>query len=154
MLKFVRFHFGWNGRLNRLSYFTLVLTCYCLALVVLYPATLSVDDKTISDIIAIPMIGIVIILLWIIFTGTIKRLHDMDKSGQWITIPVFLPMPINLFLLMDGQFMGVIVLQVIGTLILLPILIWVFFASGTIGKNQFGEGPTTKPKLKVLLGQD
>ena len=154
MLRFVKFHLYWNGRLNRLSYFTLVLICYCLALIVLSPSMLLEDDKKISDIIAIPLLLIAITLLWIIFTSTIKRLHDMDKSGKWLTIPVFLPMPINFLLLMAQQFLLVITLKVIGTLMLLPALAWLFFASGTKGKNRFGEDPRTKPKMKALLGQD
>ena len=64
-------------------------------------------------------IGIVIVCLIPQFTVTIRRLHDIDKSGFFILIAL---------------------IPFIGSLILLFILI----TEGTKGKNRFGKNPLKK----------
>lgn len=153
VIKCFMFHLYWKGRLNRLSYFVLAVISYLLTLLILYPVMLLEEDENIADIIVVPIGLLAIILIWVIFTSTIKRLHDMDKSGRWLTFAVFLPMPINFILLMAQQFVLVIALKLVGTLLLLVALVCLCCVSGTTGENRFGDDPRAKKLSKVLLAK-
>jgi uncharacterized membrane protein YhaH (DUF805 family) len=83
-----------------------------------------------------------ILILWIFFATSIKRLHDRDKSAWWI-IPFFL---------LPGQYdhvanwlPDVFVLQILLALGAFVLCIWgmieLYFLKGTAGTNRFGADP-------------
>ena len=148
-LLFVKFHLGWKGRLNRLSYFGAVLMFYGGKLFFSAPLVFLDSESTFFLIIASPGL----ILMWMAFTSTIKRVHDMNKSGKWLTYPVFLPMPINFALLMSQQFVVVSAIKVIGTFVYLFGLAYLLFGSGTKGENNFGPDPRNEDPIDVLSGK-
>lgn len=81
-----------------------------------------------------PFIGIVVWILSLIgvivgliisLASSIKRLHDLDKSG-WFILLNFVPL-VNIWM-----------------------LIWLWFIKGTSGKNNYGEDPlNNQPQTKV-----
>jgi uncharacterized membrane protein YhaH (DUF805 family) len=85
-----------------------------------------------------------VLILWIFFATSIKRLHDRDKSAWWI-IPFFLfPgtydklaewLP-EIFILQALLGLGTFVLCVWG-------MVELYFLKGTTGSNRFGADPLT-----------
>jgi len=83
-----------------------------------------------------------ILILWIFFATSIKRLHDRNKSAWW-TIPFFL---------LPGQYdqvaewlPDIVVLQVLLGLGAFVLCLWgmieLYFLKGTAGTNRFGADP-------------
>lgn len=67
---------------------------------------------------------------------SIRRLHDLDKSGWWLLLP--------LGTLILGGVIGALLMPIIGGIIYLAgvaILIYWFVQKGTDGANQFGPDP-------------
>ena len=67
---------------------------------------------------------------------SIRRLHDLDKSGWWLLLP--------LGTLILGGIIGALLMPIIGGIIYLAgvaILIYWFVQKGTDGANQFGPDP-------------
>lgn len=113
--------FTTEGRLNRKRYliymiiFALTLAAAKISTTAM--ATLLTGDPTGGLVMAITLILVVIAGAGNIML-IIRRLHDMNKSGYFALV-VFVP--------------------VIGTIF----SIWLFFAPGTIGYNQYGADPLT-----------
>jgi uncharacterized membrane protein YhaH (DUF805 family) len=83
-----------------------------------------------------------ILILWIFFATSIKRLHDRDKSAWWM-IPFFL-LP-GYYDKVAEWFPDVFVLQVLIGLGAFVLCIWgmieLFFLRGSRGPNRFGADP-------------
>ena len=111
--------FTTEGRLNRKRYliymiiFALTLTAAKISTTAM--ATLLTGDPTGGLVMAITLVLVVIAGAGNIML-IIRRLHDLNKSGYFALV-VFVP--------------------VIGTIF----SIWLFFAPGTIGYNQYGADP-------------
>jgi uncharacterized membrane protein YhaH (DUF805 family) len=112
--------FSFSGRLNRLRFwaYIFVASYLMLPLAGVGVAALMSGNTTV----AFGLLGLFIVLP-IVFGGifTVRRLHDMDKSG-WLWLLNFVPLA-NLYLL--------------------AILI---FKEGTAGQNRFGAPPVPSPK--------
>lgn len=92
-------------------------------------------------------IAVVLILTWISFTASVKRAHDIDRSGWWpfissilvsIGFLVFLPHFIQNgwnFTTVFSGFLGMIGI-LIGA--------YISFAPGDKGDNRFGEDPRSR----------
>ena len=109
MSKLTTLLFSPTGRLNRLPYiFTPIFIALALLLIdFLMKLTIGSSDLNII------FYGISIIIYIML---TIKRWHDVDKSG-WLTVLSFIPI-VNFFT---------------------ALFLW--FAKGTNGKNQYGDNP-------------
>ena len=154
----VKFHLGWKGRLNRLSYFVAMLIFFygglsAVGLTMILSETLLGEEHILFRIIVVPLLVLAITLIWIVFTSTIKRFHDMNRSGKWLILAIFLPIPVNFILLMGGLFPIVIALKIIGSCLLLFGIGCLLFVPGTIGRNRFGPDPRTEKVRRILFGK-
>ena len=121
-----------EGRLNRWPYFLRYIgfsIAYCLILIVLgiIASIILLFDTTagylIATLIWIMGLGIGLIISIFMLMQSIKRLHDLDKSGWYLLI----------------RLAGVIPL--IGWIIVLAFDLYLFLAEGTAGPNRFGPDP-------------
>lgn len=88
--------------------------------------------------------------IWPSLAGTIKRLHDRDRSGWWIggyyLSSVVLVMLVAMMGAMNpGNFTAVVTPLVIGGIIMFAYFIWLLvetgFLRGTMGPNRYGPDP-------------
>jgi uncharacterized membrane protein YhaH (DUF805 family) len=163
VVKCLAFHFGFRGRLNRLNYFLTLLISYgviAIIEIILVVFFRNWVEDWLENNWIFAKLGIVY-PIWVLVATTsitIKRLHDMNRSGWWIP-GYFVSFILFFSAIQDfGPFMPVIVYigLRIGLRYIYPIifLIWLFSTNGTKGTNRFGEDPKTKPKLTILLGRD
>ena len=96
--------FSFSGRINRTRYWLCLLVfCACL----LTAAVIAfVPESDFAMILILPP-------YWIYFAATVKRLHDLDRSGWWSIALFFIPV-------------GVVILGII---------------PGTPGMNRYGADP-------------
>ena len=161
--KFLVFHFWVKGRLNRLSYFVWFSASFLIFYAICIPLVKIMD--------IFGMCLAMLLWVWVGTTSSIKRLHDMNRSGWWICflylslIPLFqismifnimgfrhtarLSSDFNAFILTRiGSFYWLFLgLFIVG-------VIFLFVAPGKKGDNRFGPHQATKRFYKVLLGQD
>ena len=127
---FARFFF-YSGRLNRKEYFLRGLTVFSFnitAIAVLILFFLKFPHN--SDIFKLSLIsalGIFFIGFLSLATLTIRRLHDLNRSGWWV-IPLWI---LNITSLMPNCLILIIVS--------VPIFIYLLLKKGTIGINQYGD---------------
>ena len=76
--------FSLKGRIRRTQYW---LTHFCLSLLMV-PSRISGDNM--SDGVAIYTLIIIIPFIWISITNSVKRLHDLGKSG-WLALLFLIP---------------------------------------------------------------
>lgn len=76
----------------------------------------------------------------------VRRLHDIDRSGWWILLPL-LPYVIGIAAILSGAAAGSIPAMVVGGVALLSglvcaivILVW-YCTAGTVGPNRYGDDP-------------
>lgn len=171
VVKCLKFHLLVRGRLSRLSYFlVLLIACFLLLLitvtgylillsrsldlpiltVVLYNKEVNPDNFASTATLSVTA-GL--LWAWIVITSTVKRLHDLNRSGLWLIFPI-LTIPIGIILIVSQQFMLLIALMNLGTFIFLSFTIWLLIMPGTIGENCFGKDSRTKWAREILRGQD
>jgi len=125
-------YFSYEGRLNRWPYFLRYIGClaaYFVLIIILgiTTAILTLFDTVIGYFIVliISLLTIVVGLALAVFMvmQSIKRLHDLDKSGWYLLIRLanFIPL--------------------IGWIIVLGFDLYLFLAKGTTGPNRFGPDP-------------
>ena len=98
---------------------------------------------------AIPLIGQVIALViniaiwWLSTVATIRRLHDIDKSGFWILLPAGASI-VGITMLVIGLFGGSDLLFALGIIVGLGgtgYMIFLLVQPGTPGPNKYGPNP-------------
>ena len=155
----VAFQLGWKGRLNRLSYLFAVLIFYGGTFIAFTPTILLEklleSENRLLDITPLPSL----VLLWIVFTSTIRRLHDLNKSGGWIPvigcrfIAASIGSRLSIEHATDETLMVLAILHYFGTFTFGFGLIALFFIPGTKGENKFGADPRNEKPIDVLLGK-
>jgi uncharacterized membrane protein YhaH (DUF805 family) len=99
---------GFSGRINRAKYWLCVLAS-CVSIFVALFLSIDVLENDYAAILAL------VPSFWIYLAATVKRLHDLDRSGWWLIPWLFIP---------AGQ-------------VILGIL------PGTPGMNRYGSDPLT-----------
>ena len=98
---------------------------------------------------AIPLIGQVIALViniaiwWLSTVATIRRLHDIDKSGFWLLLPAGASI-VGITMLVIGLFGGSDLLFALGIIVGLGgtgYMIFLLVQPGTPGPNKYGPNP-------------
>lgn len=98
---------------------------------------------------AIPLIGQVIALViniaiwWLSIVASIRRLHDIDKSGFWILLPAGASI-VGITMLAIGLFGGSDLLFALGIIVGLGgtgYMIFLLVQPGTPGPNKYGPNP-------------
>jgi uncharacterized membrane protein YhaH (DUF805 family) len=98
--------------------------------------------------IALSVVGLV--NLWINFALSVKRLHDRDRTGWWLTCPVIVvAIGLGLAILMQsyGQWSRTVAVSTI--IATGGLMFWLFFEigflNGTKGPNRYGPDPLGTP---------
>lgn len=115
-----------QGRIGRVRYLAYVMT---MTLVIYLVAGLIIGGlHTINP--AVAMLGATAVLpaLAVSFITSIRRLNDLNQSG-WLSILTIIPM-VNMF-----------------------IMLWLLFAKGTAGANDYGPAPAPNTRTDVLLAR-
>ena len=140
-------YFSYEGRLNRWPYFLRVVGFYVFIIISIFLSSFlsailimftsiggNESGLIISSIISIFVIAILLVLylagLLFMLMQSIKRLHDLDKSGWYLLI----------------RLMGLI--PFIGWIISLAFELYLFLAEGTAGPNRFGPDPLGREASK------
>lgn len=108
-----------RGRLNRWRYFKrsfLMLIVHVVLLILLIAAFMEPDGKNVNEFGWIGMCVVTIFFLPSYYMLTIRRLHDLNKSG-WFCLLMLVPFVNNIF----------------------PF--YVLLAPGTVGPNEYGADP-------------
>lgn len=124
MKYFFEMYLSFNGRLNRSRYFLYGLTVgIIIALAYVISIIVMVDPPTVGTYITLVIYISILIICSISGTSlSIRRLHDLDKTGWLVLIELFSLIP---------------VLRIISAIFSLYLL----FAPGTKGPNQYGNDP-------------
>ena len=76
--------FSFKGRSGRLSYFlrdlveiVILLAAVILQVVVSHPVTVAI------------YLVVLVFIIWIGLASSVKRCHDLDKSGWWCLVPIW-----------------------------------------------------------------
>ena len=128
-------YFSYEGRLNRWPYFLRYIGVYVFyVLFIMFMSMFSVfiilvtgENETISSILLtfMTIFMLIVYLAGLVFLlmQSIKRLHDLDKSGWYLLIRLTGAIPL------------------IGWFIVLCFELYLFLAEGTAGPNRFGPDP-------------
>jgi len=125
-------YFSYEGRLNRWPYFLRYIGClvaYFIFMIFLgiMAGIIANSNTAIGNIITLLISFLLLIaaLIMVIFMlmQSIKRLHDLDKSGWYLLIRLASIIPL------------------IGWIIVLCFDLYLFFVKGTTGPNRFGPDP-------------
>lgn len=136
MGSFLSLFFSANGRINRLTYFVLILIIN-LVLSILLGILLGVND-IISNVNSYFFLTIILMsYLFVYSVIVIKRLHDIELAGSYLILKLFLEITLIVSILSDktGTF---ILLSGVGTVVL---SLYILFKSGTNGENEYGSSP-------------
>jgi uncharacterized membrane protein YhaH (DUF805 family) len=127
-----------SGRLGRLAYFgysiVFGIVLAVIAALLILPSRNSPSGGTVI-IVTVIIVGLV--GLWGGIALSVKRLHDLDKSGWHYAWMVLVPGLINGI----GRGAGIPAVAAIGGLLSLGIWVYLVFWPGTPGYNRFGEQP-------------
>jgi uncharacterized membrane protein YhaH (DUF805 family) len=109
-------------------------------MLVLFLSIGSFDNFSPSTIIILLVVGIplYLALVWVQICLTVKRLHDLNKSGWWM-LAIFGVSFLSGFLSEMGE-----ILALVGIGLNVPILVyalWLLFWPGTKGNNKYGPDP-------------
>jgi uncharacterized membrane protein YhaH (DUF805 family) len=138
--------FSFRGRVNRARYLVVQLALLTFWLVLWPKFHFSSQWEALQWVVAIPMI-------WINAAITVKRLHDLNRSGWWaVAILIVNRLSYIYYGLFFGLYFGVdistarelllVMLAVALSLLQTWIVIELFFMMGTDGPNRFGPDPT------------
>jgi uncharacterized membrane protein YhaH (DUF805 family) len=130
--------FRFSGRANRAPFWCLTPIC---ALAVLAPAFVAAQIGMANIVVAV-ILGVGgIVVYWIMFAVTVRRLHDRDRTGHWAWL--FFLGPTSL----GGLAQGGVPYEplVVFGLCVIAIWLWLFiecgFLRGSPGPNRFGPNP-------------
>lgn len=130
-MDFISLFFSANGRINRLTYFVLILIINLVLSILL-----GINDIVNKD----GYFFTIIIFVSYLFSYSvivIKRLHDIELAGSYLILKLFLEITLIVSILSDktGTF---ILLSGVGTVVL---SLYILFKSGTNGENEYGSSP-------------
>lgn len=81
----------------------------------------------------------VLLWLWIVAAVGIKRLHDCDREGRWIVLPIGLGA--ILAIVIAASYDSVAAILPAAGLVALFVLVPLGFINGTQGPNRYGPDP-------------
>lgn len=123
-MNFIQICFSFKGRINRTTWWMmqlLTLPIFIIASVITYNAYTALSMPIlITSVYLIPIV-LILMLIWVSFAVTTKRLHDRDKSGWWLLI----------------NFIPIIAMFELG------------FIKGTKGDNRFGADSETSSETVI-----
>jgi uncharacterized membrane protein YhaH (DUF805 family) len=148
--------FGFRGRINRAKWWLAVLIYFIIAVVAAIVS--AVMPETVGGLVTLAAL---IPQVWIYLAASVKRLHDLNRTGAWLVLFVLGPVVLVilffviagmdvLLALGSGDLDGAALARVgaIGLIVGLLVfilgiwaLIWFGCLRGTVGPNQYGPDP-------------
>jgi uncharacterized membrane protein YhaH (DUF805 family) len=154
------FFFGFAGRINRAKYWRVMLLNFFCVLIFMLVVPLSLgssfhnaDPKWAMPLTLALLCGtvgpILIVSVWCFAAMSIKRLHDRNKSGWWMTL--FFIAPSLLGKLSDrlDDPTAAFIVGAIGFGLSTWCFVEIFCLKGTKGPNRFGSDPLAKGNMSV-----
>lgn len=143
-------------RLNRLRFACYSLTAWLITalvtalLMILATAAISPQGQANQGLLLLLLVLAIVLPAMVYFLGLmVRRLHDLDRSGWWLTV-YFLPMiavPVTLFVNPGAQ-----TLIFLMTLVQPLFLLYLMAGAGTPGMNRFGTPNPANGLLVKLFG--
>lgn len=154
---------GWYGFVHLITFFaTLALS---LTMGIFHLNTLSVDNQFVNTLTGLAGLGFVVILvlyLYFLMVISIRRLHDMNRSG-WLILLFLIPLLnifMGLYLLLGSGSKGVnnyglpratLVWEKILAWLMIIITVLSFMASSSIVSYMFGAGELEMPQPQEVI---
>ena len=155
---------GWYGFVHLIAFFATL--AFSLALGIFNMHTLSMDNQFVNTLTGIAGLGFVVILvlyLYFLIVITVRRLHDLNRSG-WLILLFLLPLVnifMGLYLLLGSGTKGsnkyglpreTLVWEKILAWLMIILAVLSFLASGSIISYQFGTGELEVPPQVIQKG--
>lgn len=155
---------GWYGFVHLITFFATI--ALSLAMGIFNLNTLSVDNQFVNALTGIAGLGFVVILvlyIYLVMVITIRRLHDMNRSG-WLILLFLLPVVnilLGLYLLLGSGTAGINnygspretpVWEKILAWLMIIITVLSFLASGSMVSYMFGTGELEMPQEVIQKG--
>lgn len=155
---------GWYGFVHLITFFATI--ALSLAMGIFNLNTLSVDNQFVNTLTGIAGLGFVVILvlyIYLVMVISIRRLHDMNRSG-WLILLFLLPVVnilLGLYLLLGSGTAGVNnyglpretpVWEKILAWLMIIITVLSFLASGSMVSYMFGTGELEMPQEVIQKG--
>ena len=155
---------GWYGFVHLITFFATIALSWAMGIFNLN--TLSVDNQFVNALTGIAGLGFVVILvlyIYLVMVITIRRLHDMNRSG-WLILLFLLPVVnilLGLYLLLGSGTAGINnygspretpVWEKILAWLMIIITVLSFLASGSMVSYMFGTGELEMPQEVIQKG--
>ncbi|WP_180041903.1 MULTISPECIES: DUF805 domain-containing protein [unclassified Acinetobacter] len=155
---------GWYGFVHLIAFFATL--AFSLALGIFNMHTLSMDNQFVNTLTGIAGLGFVVILvlyLYFLIVITVRRLHDLNRSG-WLILLFLLPLVnifMGLYLLLGAGTKGINtyglpretpVWEKILAWLMIIITVLSFLASGSMVSYMFGTGELEVPPQVIQKG--
>jgi uncharacterized membrane protein YhaH (DUF805 family) len=155
---------GWYGFVHLITFFATIALSLVMGIFNLN--TLSVDNQFVNTLTGIAGLGFVVILvlyIYLVMVITIRRLHDMNRSG-WLILLFLLPVVnilLGLYLLLGSGTAGINnyglpretpVWEKILAWLMIIITVLSFLASGSMVSYMFGKGELEMPQEVIQKG--
>ena len=155
---------GWYGFVNLIAFFATL--AFSLALGIFNVHTLSMSNRFIDTLTGIAGLGFVVILvlyIYFLMVITVRRLHDLNRSG-WLILLLLLPLVnifMGLYLLLGSGTQGINnyglpretpVWEKILAWLMIILTILSFLASSSIVSYMFGSGELEVPPQVIQKG--
>lgn len=139
--------FSFAGRAKRSEYWGVQLFVAVCSVIV----TIATGQETLQPTAATILLAFTVASTWIGLAVTIRRLHDLNRTGWWLLgyYLVAFMLIIPLLLARPREIDLIAVLAIIGVCMNIGLhVVWLGFFRGTPGPNQFGpEPPTAEEQL-------
>lgn len=155
-----------NGRLNRSGNVLGIVTvagAVTVISMILFSGLILISNPVVAR--AIPLVLAFIVVLFYLFSLSLRRLHDLNRSGWWLLL--FLPGEIGTIIFLSANFVPSLQTEIISILKVIPpfidtiftVMRWITNAfslymllwPGTDGVNNYG-APTASWGIKEVLG--
>jgi len=138
---------GDGGRLNRIRYFgygllagLVWLISLVIVLLLAFGGLSALDANNLGGMwgALLLIIPFYLALVWVQICLTVKRLHDLNKSGWWLVGAMAVSFVAGAITGM-GDIMALVAIAL--NVLLLVYGLWLLFWPGTVGDNQYGPDP-------------
>jgi uncharacterized membrane protein YhaH (DUF805 family) len=162
---FGAFYFSPTGRISRSQYWLQAILpmwgIFAVGWIVIW-ATATAGGHAAAGLLGILLMIYTLAIIWPLIAAHVKRIHDRNKSGSWILIPL-VPAAVNVVIwlialpaaatsaigggvpIFAGILIGASLYSVVLCIVQFAISVWFFIEfgclRGTIGSNRFGPDP-------------
>lgn len=154
------FFFGFEGRINRARFWRVLLLNFVCTMIFMMVVPLSIggsfynaDPKWAKPLTLALLCGTMgpafIISMWCFAATSIKRLHDLNKSGWWMLLFFVVPSLLDKLWTWLDLPTGAFIVGLIEFGLSVWCFVEIFCLKGTKGPNRFGSDPLAKGNMSV-----